>query len=211
MMILAFDQSPTVTGWAVGDGADLKPKWGTIKHPDYGDNEALLMAAVYDQTINLAKPYGVEAIFTEQLVLGSIHPRKGQAPSANVKTFFKKCAVMLAMHFAAKRGFNAEPYEAPIGAWREYFIGTGSAPKGIGDNTAWLKDCAKQECARNGMLVENDHEAEAIGIWHYAQSLLDVNFRRIDGPRRRRAAQARDDERHAGLIVRKRKPGNELR
>lgn len=197
-IILALDQSPTVTGWAVGDGT-TPPVWGLMHHPNFGDNEAALMCAVYDQTVNLGKPYGAEYLFTEQLLLGT------NSSNENVKLFIKKSAVMLSMHFAAKRALQAEPYEAPIGTWREYFLGTASAPKGCSDRTSWLKDCAMQECAAANMLPATHHEAEAIGIWHYAQHLLNPRFRQTDGPRRRRAAQKRDDERHAGLVVRKKR------
>lgn len=194
MIVLAFDQSPEVTGYAVGDPSG-PPAFGSLIHSDYGGNEGLLMSQVYDQVTNLAKSFGAECIFWEQII---IYPERLHLPS-----LAKQFAVKNAIEMAGARALHIDVYEAPISKWRPWFLGTDKTPKGTKDRTAWFKACAERECTEIGLWPGSHHEAEAVGIWHWAQQEIDADFRFKDGPRHRRAASRRDAERIDPTLERK--------
>lgn len=170
MIVCGLDQAPSGTGWAYGDGSG-PPRTGYQQFPDYGENESALIDYIFDWLVTFGKSAGIEAVYTEQIV---VNPR-----AINMPVLLKQCAVVCAVASACgKRGLNIPHYQAEIASWRVRFLGVGGAPKGInGSRSDWLKNAACKACMQRGLLIDNHHIAEAVGIFDFGLSELDRKYR----------------------------------
>lgn len=87
------------------------------------------------------------------------------------------------------------PIAVPVNSWRSAFIGRSAAPKEIKEYAArkkWIKQAVMHECARRGLSVANDNEADAIGIlfWFNNGGVVVQEQRRADKKARTAAKRA---------------------
>lgn len=184
VMVLGLDQSPKGAGFCLGNG-DGAPTFGYRSFPEFGNNEALLIREIRQWLTTLCKSSGVEAIFTEEVLAGR---------PLNVPILLKKCCVYAAVATVAG-DLNIDDYAAPISAWRSWFIG-GTPPKEFkGAQRDWWKKKAILECTERNWYVENDHVAEACGIWSFGLQQIDPIYRHRARPDHRRAQSRREAER----------------
>jgi hypothetical protein len=176
MVVCGLDQAPRGSGWCYGDGSKT-PAFGYREFSDYGQNEGALARHVYDWFTTFAKSAGIQAVYTEQIV---IRPH-----ALDVPVVLRQAAVVVAIGFAAT-DLGIDHYEALIGKWRVHFLRTA---KGKSET---LKDLARVRCAERGWLIDNHHVAEACGIWDWGLCELDRVYRHRSGHHRRRAENADD-------------------
>lgn len=58
-------------------------------------------------------------------------------------------------------------------SWRSAFLGVTRAPRGTANGTAWLKQKAKETCEREGIVIANADEADAVGVCFWLKSYLN--------------------------------------
>lgn len=166
MLILGLDQSPRGTGWAYGDGSCV-PKFGYREFADYQGDESALMDHIFDWLVTFGKSIGVDAVFTEQII---VYPQR-----IEMQSLHRQFAVYDAIAFACgSRGLRVPHYQADLTTWRMRFIGSRGAPRAA--KKGFLKDAAIRAAADRGWLTDNHHTAEAIGIWDYGLAELDANY-----------------------------------
>ena len=157
-MILAFDIA-TVTGWAAGDHLASRPVSGLISLKDgYGIGGKMdLLTRAIELKITEFDP---DLIIFEQPWFSA-----GRGSAATMRLAIALCATV---ELVAK-WHDIRVLEVPISTWRKHFIGVGRAPKG--ESGKWCKEQARQRCRSLGWGDFTDDQAEACGIWDYAQSL----------------------------------------
>lgn len=157
---LAFDQSPSHTGWAVITD-DLAARWqfGTIEMSDYGGNDVLMMRDFRTELHKMFAEFKPSMVFYEQVV-----SRKG---ALNMPVLERQFDVIACIKYSCM-DHDLRAVRVLIGEWRKWFCGRGNANK----------DDAIRECLARNIYAENDHEAEAIGIADFGLSTISAEYRR---------------------------------
>lgn len=163
--VLALDQSPTATGWAIGSPGDRKPRFGVFKMETWGNNEGARLKQLHRWMMDKCAENSVTHLFYEQPFL----PSHGNFNSIEPQLF-----LIGHINFVAAL-LDLPVQQVPMQAWRKRFLGTSKAPPGLTGNHARkeLKQMAIKACAIRGWLAEDDNAAEALGILDYGCSVLD--------------------------------------
>lgn len=186
MIVLGLDQSSTNIGFAYGAPGGT-PQWGCYEVPDYGGHEGRTFWAIVDWLVNVIKCQGVDYVYWEGVY---VPPQAMVDTNKLFKLFSAANAVQAACVYAA-RGIEVHDAYVVISSWRSHFLGTGGAPKAVRDKRKWLKDAVLRACVDRGWLIDNEHAAEACGIWDYGCTLCDKSYRFASGGElRRRQAKA---------------------
>jgi hypothetical protein len=163
MQVLALDQSPTATGWAVG-APNGKPLWGVFKLDKWGNDEGERLVEFYQWMKGILSEHSITHVFYE-------------APFLPGHNNFH--AIEPQMFLIGHINFIAALHKLPVQqvamqSWRSRFLGTTKAVGLKGDAARKeLKRMALRACAIRGWLVENDNAAEALGVLDYGLSVLD--------------------------------------
>lgn len=166
------------TGWAVGS-LDAPPVSGVFPRLQGTDSQKL--GAFYDRLASLHQRYRFQILVHEFAPVISGHVT---AMSENNR-FALKAAVEVAGHILGFETMIVQP-----SVWRKTFLGLAHKPDYIdGENRAWLKLRAIQECERRGWAVKGDDEAEARGIMDYGLCMTSPAYAaNMAGPLSRYAA-----------------------
>lgn len=156
---------------------------------NYGDDDQRMMRDFEFEFLGLIDKFKPSYIFFEQIIIDQRH--------VNLPVTYAQFALVSAIQFIAMQK-NIPCEMVIIAQWRKRFLGRSNMPKHAGKRGAgreWLKDAAKIECLRRNLLVNNDHEAEAIGILDYgmASKSFDYKWRTKGDVERRRLAAAREE------------------
>mgnify|MGYP000949169420 CR=1 FL=1 len=167
LTVLAFDQSPTATGWAIGSPNDQKPRHGVFEMDKWGNNEGDRLVQFHRWMMDKCQTNEVSDVFYEQPFL----PGHGNFHSIEPQFF-----LIGHINFVA-RLLKLPVRQVAMASWRSRFLGTTKAPPGLkGDaGRQELKKMALRACSKRGWVVWDDNAAEALGIWDYACSTLDRN------------------------------------
>lgn len=173
MIVLGLDQSSTSVGFACGEPGG-KPSWGCYEVPDYAGHDGRTFWAIVNWLVEVIKCQGVERVYWEQVHIGV----------RDTNMLFKLFSAANAVQAAcvdARSGIEIEDRYVTTGEWRAHFLGTARGHR------AWFKEAAKRACLDRGWLVDNEHAAEALGIWDYGCTLCDRQYKWASGGRIRRA------------------------
>lgn len=188
MIVLGLDQAPRFTGFCYGEPGSERPRWGTKEFSDFGNNEVPLMEEVEGWFTNLVKSSGAQVVYFEEIFVNT--------KRVNLPVTFKQCAVVNIIQLTAKR-LGLDYWQTDIDEWRKLFIGRARAPKGVLKPGEWCKEQAKIVCLKRNWLVDDDHAAEAIGIWNWGCAREDKRHRNSARAHQRRMETQRDDEARA--------------
>lgn len=193
IVVLALDQSPTATGWAVGRPLEVKPSYGLFALPPWGDDEGHRICSFEDWLTTKIKSAGVTHLFYEAPV------------DISFKRFditIKQGAQIGYIWGTAYRCGKIPVAEIPVDSWRSRFLGTTKAPPGLkGDNARQaLKQMALKACAMRDWLVDDDNIAEALGLLDFALSTLSQRHAGHRDPIFRRAELQQDVQRFRGGV-----------
>lgn len=163
MQVLALDQSPTATGWAIG-APNGKPLWGLLKLKKWGDDEGERLVEFDIWIRKIITEHHITHVFYEAPFL----PGHGNFHSIEPQFF-------LIGHINYVSALHKLPVQqVAMQSWRSRFLGTTKAVGLKGEAARKeLKQMAIRACAIRGWLVENDNCAEALGILDYGLSALD--------------------------------------
>jgi Holliday junction resolvasome RuvABC endonuclease subunit len=190
MNFLGLDQAPRNTGWAASsDEEGARVEFGTIAMSDYGDDDQRMMRDFEFEMRGLITRFRPSFIFFEQIIIDMRH--------VNLPVTYAQFSLVSVIQFVGMQ-MNIPTEQVLIADWRKRFLGRSNMPKHAGkkgQGREWLKDAAKIECLRRNLLVNNDHEAEAVGILDYgmASKSFDYKWRTKGDVERRRLARARED------------------
>lgn len=191
IVVLALDQSPTNTGWALGKPMEVKPAYGLFALPTWGDNEGQRLCDFEDWLRTKIKSAGVTHLFYESPV------------DVRFKSFditIKQGAQIGKIWATAWRCGQVPVAQVAVDSWRSRFLGTTKAPPGLkGDNARQaLKQMALKACAMRDWLVDDDNVAEALGILDFGLSTLSQRHAGHRDPIFRRAELQQDVARFRG-------------
>ena len=156
MKILTFDQSK-FSGWAAGDTTRGPFAWGSFELFESKRAKRLrLFRWNAERLINEHRP---DAIVYEE-------PITTRYDKVNIMVFTYSLIGILEV-VALDHGIDC--YYAPARKWRKEFLRAPILPKGRDR----LKKAAIEQCKIRGYTVENDNEAEAIGICEYSLCQAD--------------------------------------
>lgn len=167
-VVLALDQSPTATGFAIGQPCESRPRFGVFRLPPWNNNEGERLLAFETWLLATIAQHGVTNVFYEAPV------EMGSIKSAEIDS--KQKALIGCIQTNTYRALKREPPQVFVASWRSRFLGTTKAPPGLTrpeQRRAELKRMALKACAMRGWLVEDDNAAEALGILDFALSTLD--------------------------------------
>lgn len=180
-IVLALDISKNSTGWAVNASDWPRPFWGTYSMPGPWDrHEGKRQLEWRNFLKDIIAQHAVTHVAVERLFI-------------DMKDFnFNGTEPMMKFHgqvecLVAELGLNG--YRVAINQWRAHFIGTGVAPKDITkptDRTTWWKKAALKRCYDRFWMVENDDEAEALGVMDFVLTCVDDDYAHKTGPETRR-------------------------
>lgn len=162
MMILGIDSAPLNCGWCAWDTNEPKPrKWGCYNPGEYGGNNLHLARDVYKWALSMIDEHSPEAIYMEGVALSSLR--------MNVRTWINQITVMVAIDFACMVN-QITSFQVAPGQWRARFLGSAS---GTGPD---LKLKAIARVLELGILTDNDHIAEAVGICEFGMACQDKDY-----------------------------------
>jgi hypothetical protein len=169
MRQLSLDPA-TWTGFAFGEHG-TKPFSGLIKLP--GDMSRAGKATVLEGRVRDL----ISGNRVEHVVLEDVYAMTGKAFSMDQQKLLHsfRCAIEMACF---KCGLTDQHMTFVMpGAWRKTF-GISEVPAIVrrgkkGNVRKWLKQAAIERCHELGWPVDNDNEADALGLWAYGESLFD--------------------------------------
>lgn len=188
MKVLALDQAPTNTGWAVGSPDSRPPVWGHWRLQPWGKDEGVRLNQFEDKVIGLIEKYRITHVFYEKLY-PIIQPRDFAVRENQAKVVGQiesRCARL-----------GLPCYDVIIADWRMRFIGRTKPLPGLkGDaGSEDLKRAAMAACAKRGWYCDQPDAAEALGILNYGLGMLDQTYEHRDNPLMRRQQSAADEAR----------------
>jgi len=185
MKVLALDQAPLNTGWAIGTPCDGKPVWGVFTLPTWGNHEGERLLSFWRWLRTTLADNEISHCFYEDYV-----EVRGKSYDVAMKQGMQIGIIEL---LCAE--MNIPLKVVPVAAWRTRFLGTTKATPGLKGvyEAEDLKQKALRACALRGWLVEEHHAAEALGILDYGCCTLSKKHAGAADPIFRRA-QLKEDE-----------------
>lgn len=186
LVVLALDISKRRTGWAVGGADWRRPIWGT--HEIVGDwarREGHHLHSWREFLIETIERHQVNYIAMERFFIDMRDfDFNGTVPIAQMH------GVVIELAEARKIRCG----DADIKSWRQRFLGTAVAPKGMPADRRrkWWKELAVKACVARNWYVTHDDEAEAIGILDFTLAALDEDYAHRVGPAVRRQEWKRE-------------------
>lgn len=191
-IVLALDQSPKHTGWAVGTPLESKPAFGVFDMPPWGDDAADRLQSFRDWLTGTITGRRVTHLFYESPVnppFKSFDVTRMQGKQVGVIELVA-ADLLERVPWKGERQPIVPVFEVAIDSWRSRFLGTTKAPAGLSGKFATdeLKQMALRSCALRGWYVSDHNAAEALGILDYALSVVspkhagnrDPIFRRLE-------------------------------
>jgi hypothetical protein len=191
--VLAVDQSMTSTGWAHLRRGDDKPTWGVLKFPGWGDNEGEYLWKWLEWIGGKLTDTKATHLFLENTFNPQDHH---ESLTDRIAQYGLLGQAAVATYLCGLRGQEIDYSLVTPGQWRPKFIGAQKPPEGIPrhQRRKWLKDKARDACAKRGWLVDSDDEADALGILAWSCAQIDTGFAVKQGPLFRRAEAAVEEE-----------------
>ena len=184
--LLGLDQSQTATGWAVGTPDDTPPMSGVFRSAPWGNNEGKGILRFGQWLGSTILKYGVTDVCYEEPFIPQFRVVDIDAIKAML---FLESEIN---RVCADIGIGIRKVE--IGVWRKRILGTTKAAPGLkgSDATRDLKDKAITACARQGWLIDDHNQAEALCVMQFGLSSLSKDYARKTGPMARRAELQQD-------------------
>lgn len=183
--VLALDQAPRKTGWAIGRPCWPEPPlFGVFSLPSWVDREGEMNSRFCEWLYHMIVSHGVTDVIYEA-------PVDNDKWAKDFQVTVTQGAQIGSIWTVTRNALGKEPTESTVQDMRKRFIGTNTVPPGLTRpdiRRQWLKDQAIKACAMRGWLVEDHNVAEALGHCDHALSTLshrhagksDVLFRRAD-------------------------------
>ncbi len=185
IVVLALDQAPNHTGWAMGSPCDPRPLFGKFDLAPWGNDEPARVGMIFLWLQDMIEKFHVTHLFYEldvpraglgKAVMSS--PKRGQPRPIVVNSkdpaITRNQNAVIAMCWLAAWLQRIPVAPIDVGDMRAQFIGCRSVVGLKGDaQTAELKKMALKACAMRGWLVEDHNVAEALGHLDYALAALD--------------------------------------
>jgi hypothetical protein len=173
MIVLGIDSSPNNCGWCAWDTADgAKPVVGVYHPGKYGDNNLLLLRDVRKWALRMIDDHSPVSVWVE-----SVTPSPQRM---NTRTWIDQMSVLAGIDNACELN-DLACYQCGPGQWRKRFLGSAA---GSGEE---LKIKAVKRVMELGVLTDNDHIAEAIGICEFGMASVDREYlKRSEADRVRR-------------------------
>jgi hypothetical protein len=173
MIVLGIDSSPNNCGWCAWDTTEgAKPVVGVYHPGNYGDNNLLLIRDVRKWCLGMIDTHSPVSVWLE-----SVTP---SANRVNPRTWVDQMSVMAAIDNACELN-DLLSYQVGPGQWRKRFLGSAA---GTGEE---LKIKAVKRVMDYGVMTDNDHIAEAIGICEFGMASVDKAYlKRSEAERVRR-------------------------
>lgn len=172
MALMALDIS-TRTGWAYWRDGMPRPHFGTFVSDAPLGERATLYRRWIVQTL---KDQAVSDVFVEGVV-----PVSG--PTNLDVMLWQYGAHVITRQVCHALGIPVEPIG--VGTWRSFYIGTSRAPKVDANGTplntpsrrrTWLKRAAIAKSKSLGWMVNDDNQADALGVLFYARHIRDPRY-----------------------------------
>jgi hypothetical protein len=206
IVVMALDQAPENTGWAIGRPRDNKPLFGKFRLPPWGQDEPARMLAFHNFLTRSITTHGVTHLCYEVVprgvTLGKAYtytkkrgPDAGQIKagvrhgerveiSDNQKALIGHVWFLCALH-------KIQCSKQEVSDARRHFIQCVRVAGLQGDaHTKELKCMAMKACAARGWVVENHDVAEALMHLDFKLTSIDKGHQAWSNPISRRAELA---------------------
>jgi hypothetical protein len=185
VMVMAVDQSPNNTGWAIGSPSDPRPLYGKFDLDPWGDDEPARVEAIFLFLQEKITTHRITHLFYEKEVpaagLGKAimsSPKRGRPRPIVINTKDPSITLnqnaVIAMCWLVARLNRIPVKPIDVNDMRARFIGTRhiTGLQGVA-LTKEFKLRAVKACAMRCWLVEDHNVAEALGHLDFALSTLD--------------------------------------
>lgn len=156
--LLSLDLA-TRLGWAAGDVMEGEPMWGSHRLPSTGEDIGTFLKAYHLWLIAKLKEVEPALVLMEAPMPGG-----GKTNMSTIAKLWNLCGHT--EFVCAMKGIRC--LQASVNEWRPAFVGPGkgriSKPKTVAER---LNYPVIQACRQRGWMLEDDNEADALGLWVY--------------------------------------------